>query len=578
MSKAPDQLPHLIPEIRRKIISYLSPLLRRRNDASLSQPTMLKKTANSGYLITSSSPPTTSKDTEQTYRLLPEIERKIVSYLSPLDLMNYALINKKAHTVVKDLQLAAFRVERILSPFFSPDEIVRFRQVQLAYKFLISGTTALSFFTREIFENADLNIYIWPNYVIILALLLQSMGYTFIPINRGRKKQSSEVQDAVEDMLFDLHSEDGSHEIWDGSNDEPYVSQTNLVEVFNFDRNEKKIQLIAGFSPLTAVLQLHSTADMNIISHSHAISFYPRLTFHDRIAVANFLGRAAPPSHDIITTYENRGYTFRVHIDAVTALAGRYSALDANIMRRPGDIYCWTVPLESIPNVSGLDFKSELLFEESWEAAFETVGRPDTPGRELMMTTAIAQNLFEWPISSGYCYASSRLADYLPPKAWVEAEPMSAESYHRNLLLRLAFANHNAKQDLKNVDRSLEEITASFFKKVADIYGVPHEKFPCISHVRRIPWLIKAIREKVGREHKLNFHFNYSQHTTLVSLEIELIFPSKSYDMIGNAMFPMTVVDCLADLIDGRILIKFVRMLDWSGIAMGYRDSLRQTR
>ncbi|KAF9258815.1 hypothetical protein L218DRAFT_964214 [Marasmius fiardii PR-910] len=95
-----------------------------------------------------------SRQTAKTSYLIPEIQRNIVSYLSPLDLLRYAMINKETNTVVKDLQRTAFRMEKVLSPFFSADEVVRFRQAQFAYKFLISGSIALSLFTREIFENA----------------------------------------------------------------------------------------------------------------------------------------------------------------------------------------------------------------------------------------------------------------------------------------------------------------------------------------------------------------------------------------------------------------------------------------
>ncbi|KAF9257291.1 hypothetical protein L218DRAFT_1019279, partial [Marasmius fiardii PR-910] len=305
--------------------------------------------------------------------------------LSPLDLMTYKMVNKEAHTVVKDLQRSAFRAERVLSPFFSADEMVRFRQVRFAYKFLISGSTALSFFTREVIEHADLNIYIWPKCIMVLILLLQSMGYTFVPIENSRKEQPSEAQVAVEAMMYDLRSGSLPHEIWDGSSDEPYP-RAFLLEVFNFKRNRKKIQLIAAYSPLAAfsvVLPHFSAADMNIISCSHAISFYPRLTFYERIALANFLGRSDRPSQKTASRYENRGYTFIFQLDALTAIAGRYSALDDPISRRPGDVYCWTVPLEPIPDTTCLDFKSELLFEETWGAQFESYWNP-TPRSSLV--------------------------------------------------------------------------------------------------------------------------------------------------------------------------------------------------
>ncbi|KAF9258785.1 hypothetical protein L218DRAFT_964193 [Marasmius fiardii PR-910] len=486
------------------------------------------------------------EETDEIPYLIPKIQRKIVSYLSPLDLMRYAMVNKESNTIVKDLQGTAFRVERVLSPFFSVDEVVRFRQVQFAYKFLISGSIALSFFTREVFENADLDIYIWPNYVMVLILLLQSMGYTFVPIQTNKKYQASEAQDAVEDMLHTLRRRLFSDEVWLASDDPDYDFGRELVEVFNFERNGKRIQIIAAFSPLAAVLTFHSTVVMNVISHSHAISFYPRLTFHDRIAVRNHLSREC--SSETTTKYSNRGYTFSSHIDAVTALAGRYSALAAHIIRRPADVYCWTVPLEAIPDLTGLDFLPEPLFEQSWNHMYEN---------ELKMVFGVELNVFEEPKSSGYCYVKDRLTRYIT-ESWVDEEPMNEQSWHRNILRRLAFANSKAEE--MATDTSIEDSVAAEFKKAGQTIDVPREKFPHICDVQQIPWLLRVFRDLAGQgKTKVKFAFSKRKQTNDVELDIRLTIPDDIFDG-GNLVFDFTsdykVSKCLQDLACGGITLE----------------------
>ncbi|KAF9259948.1 hypothetical protein L218DRAFT_873318, partial [Marasmius fiardii PR-910] len=274
----------------------------------------------------------------------PIVKRDIVSQLSPKDMMAYAMLNRESHAIVKDLQRAAFRTEKILSPFFNPEEIVRFRQVQRAYKFLISGSTALSVFTREVFPEAYLDVYIHPSFVMVLILLLESMGFIFQAVINTRRVQSRKAEDAVEEMLVRVRQLRGvwrNMEIHRSDDLAQYDWSEVLVDVFNFERNGKKIQVIPSRSPLAAVLTFHSTAVMNIISHSHAISLYLRLTFYDGIAVRNSLSRVC--SEETVDKWTSRGYVLHKIVHSASAFAGRYSALEDHIIRRPGDIFCWTV-------------------------------------------------------------------------------------------------------------------------------------------------------------------------------------------------------------------------------------------
>ncbi|KAF9256090.1 hypothetical protein L218DRAFT_839995, partial [Marasmius fiardii PR-910] len=292
--------------------------------------------------------------------------------LSPLETINLGKANRETHATVKHFYLSAFRVEKVLRPFFTDEEVSRFRQLQVAYKFLVSGSTALAFFTREVYDEADLDVYISPSTIMVLMLLLQSMGYTFVPIRNTRRSQASELEDAVEGMLVRMREGMITHALWQNDEDTnatEYSFAKELVDVFNFERDGRKIQVLAAVSPLAVVLSFHSTVVMNIISHSHAVSLYPRVTFCDRVGARNALRRTELPV-ETVEKYKKRGFDIVQRVDAVTALAGRYSAMRSSDFRRPGDRFCWTVPLEPVADVSGVDLIPDLLFEESWKIQY----------------------------------------------------------------------------------------------------------------------------------------------------------------------------------------------------------------
>ncbi|KAG7087002.1 hypothetical protein E1B28_012981 [Marasmius oreades] len=483
----------------------------------------------------------------------PEVQRSIISHLSPLDIVNYGTLNKETHAIVNDFQRAAFKVENVLRPFFSVDEIRRFRQVQYAYKFLISGSTALSFFTREVYDNADLDVYITPKSLMVLILLLESMGYAFCPIINPSRTQAGQVENAVEELLVRIRegTQRERQVIGRGTEDWSleYSFAKELVDVFNFERNGRRIQVIAALSPLAVVLTFHSTVVMNIISHSHAISFYPRLTFHDRIAVRNFLSRECP--EDTITKYQTRGYTFHYQVDAATAFAGRYSSLETHVVRRPADVYCWTVPLGPIPGVKGLDFKPELLLQESWQIKYDT-----NRHFVLVVDFDVILNRFEDPRTTGYCFAD-RVVRHIPDW-WVDDEDLNIDSWPRNLLRQLTFANSRAEED----EMSTEDFVTIEFKKAMATISAPREKFPYISHVQQIPWLLRWLNERIVLRDsvKVTFHFEQSGENGDVYLKIKLTVPDDTAFMsrfcTAISVKPQ-VRKCLKAMASGRISVEF---------------------
>ncbi|KAF9257709.1 hypothetical protein L218DRAFT_833713, partial [Marasmius fiardii PR-910] len=110
-----------------------------------------------------------------------EIHERIISDLTVTDTLNYELVDKTAYKTVKSFYRAALQVERVLSPYFNPEDIRRFRMLQHSTGLIVFGSTALSFFTRYVFEKSDLNPCIDANFILRIAYFVHSCGYMYRP-------------------------------------------------------------------------------------------------------------------------------------------------------------------------------------------------------------------------------------------------------------------------------------------------------------------------------------------------------------------------------------------------------------
>lgn len=183
----------------------------------------------------------------------------LLDCLDPSEILKYSRVCKHTHTVVQSYMKRAFNIDTLLARFFSPPEILRFRELQCSTGMLISGSTALQFFERVIYPDSDLNLYIEYRFSRQVADWLVNIGYTYAPLPDPDGPQS--LEDAFH---HNPHSQ------------EEFLEKTSLPKstffggesyvlpstIFNFERHtpHRKIQLITSLmSPLQRVLGFHSS-------------------------------------------------------------------------------------------------------------------------------------------------------------------------------------------------------------------------------------------------------------------------------------------------------------------------------
>ncbi|KJA24233.1 hypothetical protein HYPSUDRAFT_538032 [Hypholoma sublateritium FD-334 SS-4] len=115
---------------------------------------------------------------------LPEgVDDCLMDALSPRELLRYSRTCKTAYSIVQNYMKHAFCVDRLLSRYFSPAEINRFRELQYRTGALISGSTALQFFDSNTYPDSDLDVYVEHRFVRTLTDWLVDIGYKYTPLS-----------------------------------------------------------------------------------------------------------------------------------------------------------------------------------------------------------------------------------------------------------------------------------------------------------------------------------------------------------------------------------------------------------
>jgi hypothetical protein len=153
----------------------------------------------------------------------------------------------------------SFQLHRLLERYFTPSQILRFRELQCATGMFISGSSALQFFDRTVYPESDLDLYLEHRFSHAVAYWLLEIGYKYAPLpessNAASLEQAFKSNPPTREHVPDLFSGDF---FFDG----PGRDYFKAPFVFNFEKQSpyRKIQLITSLQcPLHRVLKYHSS-------------------------------------------------------------------------------------------------------------------------------------------------------------------------------------------------------------------------------------------------------------------------------------------------------------------------------
>jgi hypothetical protein len=170
---------------------------------------------------------------------------------SPGTLARFSRTCRGSYDAVNSFNRCAFNINQHLSRFI--DDPIGFRSMQAQTGTLISGSNALQFLDRTLYENSDLDLYVHDLYRYEVGAFLQEHGYVFMP---------NERQDArfggPEYLRY------GTTNLYKRNTEANDYNMQGVAAVFNFWKegsSTHKIQLItATHSPLEIILNFHSCA------------------------------------------------------------------------------------------------------------------------------------------------------------------------------------------------------------------------------------------------------------------------------------------------------------------------------
>ncbi|KJA17399.1 hypothetical protein HYPSUDRAFT_46484 [Hypholoma sublateritium FD-334 SS-4] len=284
----------------------------------------------------------------------------ILDHLSPAQLYKYARTCRSAHYTVSAYIRRRFQLHTLLARYFSADEVLAFRRLQYNTGMVISGSTALQFFDRTVYAEADLDLFVEHGLREPVAVWLVHVGYTYVPHKASAFPTLDEAL-LSEDVEIDRtginvsYAEHSHHEYSAG------------VMVLTFEKRapHRKVQIITSqFSPITKVLRFHSTCVMNIITHNKAYSFFPRATFEAPRRSLKVLPRGyRTAALKALEKYDARGWAV---INEITrADFDGPNAAFWNGPRRVGDARCWTMRI--LPDIGLPD---DFIENNAWSTQY----------------------------------------------------------------------------------------------------------------------------------------------------------------------------------------------------------------
>ncbi|RPD81365.1 hypothetical protein L226DRAFT_608610 [Lentinus tigrinus ALCF2SS1-7] len=239
----------------------------------------------------------------------------IFATLSPANLVRLSSTCRTAHAAVSAYTRLAFDIDRHLSRFFpSPTRgccsptcscclahphqhapahararARAFRSLQARTGTLVSGSMALQFFMRAVWEESDLDLYVHMRHRREVALWLLDEGYRYKPTDFQDPSFEVEIAQCVERNPNGIYSMPGLMAIVTfvkpipGERTRRPALAEDGEEAEEDAPRELKVQImVAKNTPMEVILGFHSTCVMNVISYEKAYCLFPQATLEER--------------------------------------------------------------------------------------------------------------------------------------------------------------------------------------------------------------------------------------------------------------------------------------------------------
>ncbi|KAJ3909334.1 hypothetical protein F5879DRAFT_791735, partial [Lentinula edodes] len=289
-----------------------------------------------------------------------ETSEAILDLLPLPDLLSFGKTCKQTRVDVRKYRERVFSIQHAYRNFFNIEEIGEFQNLQSSIGLLVSGSTVLEFFNREIYKG-DLDTFCNIQHCKVAGNWLISHAYSYRP------KQDQAID--FDSSFSETYNKETASQIAQDADTDEYQFNT-VVGIWNFMRGSSKIQLVATRgAPLKCIFSFHSTCVMNVFTHRAAYCLFSKLTLEEKTTMlidiqAPLNAREMYP----IQKYKNRGFKI-MHNPDFRLICDPSSSLSAVVPRYIGDRHCCRVPFHRYSTTtSDIDF----LEVNSWVMGYTT--------------------------------------------------------------------------------------------------------------------------------------------------------------------------------------------------------------
>ncbi|KAF5356596.1 hypothetical protein D9758_008236 [Tetrapyrgos nigripes] len=407
----------------------------------------------------------------------------ILRDLSPLERVRFAMTSKEARNTVLSYNNRAFRIEKILSRYFETLEINQFRKLQFLTGMLVSGSSALQFFDCSIYDS-DLDLYVAFELASAVIDFLQEIGYVYRPTT-AQPKDLKRTLDAA--ALGNIISREYSG---------------GISAVISFSRHGQHVQLIlCVHCPIQVILGFHSTCVINAITHSHAYSLFPRVTFHSRGAVKvartspSFTSEQSISYRRALQKYGQRGWS----VTGVPSAHDCYRERSEFSLgtRFVGDSNCWVISLSPIDGVESehMALEADTLRANSW-----------TQRWELNSSFNISYHILRGPGLWSPFICSHEIETMAMRQL---REPLSDVDLMRFVASSVGFLR-SPEDPYKN---DVEILVAHELLKLPEVPNVPYAQFPHIHDMQVLCAYFDRLRQFSQTEPKIEISYSLVRST-----------------------------------------------------------------
>ncbi|PPQ73944.1 hypothetical protein CVT24_012552 [Panaeolus cyanescens] len=260
-------------------------------------------------------------------KALLEVEWLFLSNLSPRELVLWAKVSRRMRDGVHTFVTRAYDVSRLLSHHgIAEQDVWSFRYLQRFTGLVISGPTAVQFFTRQYSTKSTLDLFVESRYAMRVVHWMTIRGFGI----KGIATKTSRIVD------------------WSKFRQNGYTLYDEAVVVMKLTKGQSKVQIISSFlPPLALILQLESTALHNVITGEKAICIHPQ-AMHARKSFMLNENQVSLNTYDrerMKKWLKTQGYS-TFPLTASDSTVSRYIIAGT---RRLGDPFCWSIDLPPLP-------------------------------------------------------------------------------------------------------------------------------------------------------------------------------------------------------------------------------------